>query len=298
MQFPDGKIEKLKQMFLNMDDNGDGTLSVPELKHGLVQAGIQVPSELEELLLACDTDGSGAIDYTEFLASTLDKKLYHQESVLWAAFQKFDLDNSGSISKKELGNIVGQGDVTEAMNLGEHASGDLDRIFKAVDVNGDGTIDFEEFVTMMRSAANDGVVPPARPAAKRRGKKASLPTMSAWAEDIAGPAAKQEKQDSHRRMWWEEADAAVPTQSMVKRDQGGTEPREERPRPAPLDTLPDPTQHKGSVRDSKEARPAASPRGQRKRSPGRSPRGHSDKRSPRSGHRRNTQTGARRPEAS
>merc|ERR1719375_760041 len=99
MQFPDGKIEKLKQMFLNMDDNGDGTLSVPELKHGLVQAGIQVPSELEELLLACDTDGSGAIDYTEFLASTLDKKLYHQESVLWSAFQKFDLDNSGCISR-------------------------------------------------------------------------------------------------------------------------------------------------------------------------------------------------------
>ena len=38
----------------------------------------RVPSsgDLDKLLAEVDSDGSGAIDYTEFLAATLDKKLY------------------------------------------------------------------------------------------------------------------------------------------------------------------------------------------------------------------------------
>lgn len=48
---------------------------------GLKKAGIKdIPSDLEQLMRDVDSDGSGVIDYTEFIAATLDKRLYIQAS--------------------------------------------------------------------------------------------------------------------------------------------------------------------------------------------------------------------------
>lgn len=46
-----------------------------------------------------DTDGSGKIDYTEFLAATMEKSMYMKEEKLHNAFRMFDLDGNGKISK-------------------------------------------------------------------------------------------------------------------------------------------------------------------------------------------------------
>jgi len=50
--------------------NGDGSLSLEELKKGL--AGKANGENILELLKSADTDGSGEINYTEFLAATID----------------------------------------------------------------------------------------------------------------------------------------------------------------------------------------------------------------------------------
>jgi len=42
-----------------------------------------------------DVDKSGSIDYTEFLAATLDRNLYMQEERLHSAFRTIDRDGSG-----------------------------------------------------------------------------------------------------------------------------------------------------------------------------------------------------------
>jgi calcium-dependent protein kinase len=49
-----------------------------------------------------DTDGSGFINYTEFLAATIEKSLYMSEEKLFHTFKMFDIDGSGKISKDEL----------------------------------------------------------------------------------------------------------------------------------------------------------------------------------------------------
>lgn len=51
---------------------------------------------------SADTDGSGEINYTEFLAATMDAKLYMREDYLRAAFAMFDKDNSGKIDNDEI----------------------------------------------------------------------------------------------------------------------------------------------------------------------------------------------------
>jgi len=54
-----------------------------------------------------DTDSSGSVNYTEFIAACMDKSVYLKEEKLLAAFKSFDLDGSGKISLDELKKIIG-----------------------------------------------------------------------------------------------------------------------------------------------------------------------------------------------
>lgn len=65
-------IKELKEIFLAIDKNGDGTLSFEEIEEGLKQLKIPNYDDILEVLKEADTDKSGQIDYTEFIAATLD----------------------------------------------------------------------------------------------------------------------------------------------------------------------------------------------------------------------------------
>ena len=93
-------IKELKATFQALDRNGDGSITFEELKQGL---GHKENAEtLLELLKAADVDGSGSIDYTEFIAATLDAQVYMRDDYLRTAFSMFDKDGSGKIDKDEI----------------------------------------------------------------------------------------------------------------------------------------------------------------------------------------------------
>lgn len=178
-QLTDERIEALRAQFMAMDHNKDGTLSVAELKAGFSEAGINCPGNLDRLLAEADTDGSGVVDYTEFLAATMDKKLYHQESTVWMAFKKFDLNGSGSIDRHELSKVLSDDSVKKAMHLQDEAHrSQLEDIFNAVDTNNDGEIDFEEFFAMMCKAEGGRPAPGSR-VSERRARSAKQRAESA-----------------------------------------------------------------------------------------------------------------------
>ena len=96
--------------------------------------------EVFRLFKSIDLDKNGKIDYTEFLAATLQKKSYSKIERLYEAFCLLDKDNTQTISKKEL---------IEVLNLNQSQEKEVEMIIKECDKDGDGVINYPEFLHLM-----------------------------------------------------------------------------------------------------------------------------------------------------
>merc|ERR1711964_619210 len=140
-QLPESDIKNLKDLFTELDANGDGLLTREELKDGLQRVMVKdVPSDLQEIISSVDCDGSGVVDYTEFLAAAVDKRVLIQEDICWQAFRVLDKDGNGKVSKQELKSILNDEDLQEVAEEGSFV-----RVMAEADRDLDGEIDFDEF---------------------------------------------------------------------------------------------------------------------------------------------------------
>jgi calcium-dependent protein kinase len=149
-QLHDSEISELRRSFAALDANGDGTLTIAELKQGLDKSGIVLPVDFNLLVAEIDSDGSGSIDYMEFIAATMDQKLYNQRDVCWRAFKMFDRDNSGKISVSEFLKILNSPEEDAAKFFDKET---IKQMMEEFDANKDGEIDFDEFVNMVTTTA-------------------------------------------------------------------------------------------------------------------------------------------------
>ncbi|MBA0778961.1 hypothetical protein Gotri_003246 [Gossypium trilobum] len=137
------EIKGLKVMFTNMDTDKSGTITYEELKTGLARLGSKLSeAEVKQLMEAADVDGNGTIDYIEFISATMNRYRLDRDELLYKAFQYFDKDNSGYITKDELETAM------KEYGMGDEAS--IRAVISEVDTDNDGRINYEEFCTMMR----------------------------------------------------------------------------------------------------------------------------------------------------
>ncbi|KAH0729184.1 hypothetical protein KY285_000341 [Solanum tuberosum] len=137
------EIMGLKQMFKNMDTDNSGTITLEELKQGLAKQGTKLSDyEIKQLMEAADADGNGTIDYEEFITATVHMNKMDREEHLYTAFQYFDKDHSGYISREELEQALRE--------FGMDDENDLREIINEVDTDHDGRINYDEFVAMMK----------------------------------------------------------------------------------------------------------------------------------------------------
>lgn len=143
----DAQIGRLRDTFIGMDRNGDGQLTLKELKDGCKLVGITNSEEVNSVFESLDVDNSGSIGYTEFLAGMIDSKNYLQEELCWEAFRTFDRDGNGSIEIEEMKLMFQDQSLDKRVLPGEK---DIETLFQECDTNGDGQISFDEFMAMLR----------------------------------------------------------------------------------------------------------------------------------------------------
>ncbi|SOV81309.1 calcium-dependent protein kinase 5 [Plasmodium sp. gorilla clade G3] len=143
-QLNEKDIGKLKKTFEAFDNNGDGVLTISEIFQCLKVNDNELDTELFFLLKQLDTDGNGLIDYTEFLAACLDHSIFQQDVICRNAFNVFDLDGDGVITKDELFKILSFSAVQVSFSKEI-----IENLIKEVDANNDGFIDYDEFYKMM-----------------------------------------------------------------------------------------------------------------------------------------------------
>lgn len=143
------EIQGLKVMFTNMDTDNSGTITYEELKTGLARLGSKLTeAEVKQIMEAADVDGNGSIDYIEFITATMHRHKLEREEYVYKAFQHFDKDSSGFITRDELESAM------KEYGMGDEAT--IKEIISEVDTDNDGRINYEEFCTMMRSGTQPG----------------------------------------------------------------------------------------------------------------------------------------------
>jgi calmodulin len=140
------RIGVLKEVFSLFDANGDGTITADKLGAVMTALGQRpTATELREMIrLAHDDDQKDTIDFLDFLTlmASNPKGADEQEAGIREAFKVFDKDGNGFISAADLRRVL--------TNLGEKITDEeVEDMVREADTDGDGRINYEEFVKMM-----------------------------------------------------------------------------------------------------------------------------------------------------
>ena len=142
------EIEEIKEAFDLFDTDGSGTIDPRELKAAMQSLGFEAKNAtIYQMVSDLDKDGSGAIDFDEFLdmmtARMSDKDTKDDISKV---FRLFDDDKTGYVSIKNLRRV--------AKELGETMTDEeLMEMIERADSDGDGQVSLEYFYNIMTKKA-------------------------------------------------------------------------------------------------------------------------------------------------
>ncbi|CAE6962839.1 CML10 [Symbiodinium natans] len=142
--------ERMQEAFALMNLDEDTNISREEFLKAMESVGIVGP-QAESLFKRFDPDGSGLLDKQEFFAyaakGTADLRALLRRSTatdgedpaeaILQAFQAWDTDQDGTISKAELERVL------VVLNP-SFTKKDMSKLLKGMDQNGDGIVDYED----------------------------------------------------------------------------------------------------------------------------------------------------------
>ena len=137
----DEDIKHLRSDFIALDIDNSGALSFAEIENALKHLPF-VNTDILDIIEGLDCDRNGKIDYSEFLASSLDISICSNSEKLFEAFKIFDSNRDDMISADELRTLlVKEGNFLDL--------GMCEELIQQCDANGDGVINFCEFVELI-----------------------------------------------------------------------------------------------------------------------------------------------------
>ena len=137
--------QEIKEAFDLFDTDGSGNIDIKELTIAMKALGCEPkPGEIEKMISDVDDDGSGEIGFPEFLAMMTHKILNKDpKDDMLKAFRLFDDDQTGSVSLKNLKRVC-----KESNQMLDEA--ELQEMLDDADKDGDGVLNEEEFLALMK----------------------------------------------------------------------------------------------------------------------------------------------------
>lgn len=134
----DAKDESMLIKALNgLDLDGDGFISLNELQKGLASSAAR--GEIQRIIGMADMKGDAKISLEELKMVYLDRKLSANTERLWKAFTRLDKEDNKKLSLEEIKlGLRGQGI--------KYTDEEIKSYFAEADLDGDGQIDFDEFL--------------------------------------------------------------------------------------------------------------------------------------------------------
>lgn len=138
-------IKDLKAQFDAIDTDKTGYIEASELQAAFKKQDKIADDDLEKIILNVDYAGNHKINYTEFIAATLDinEVLEKHEDHLRGVFNSLDIDNTGKITRSNLkiaftkyGRVI--------------SDEEIDNILVKHDKQHDQAINFDEFKQMIQ----------------------------------------------------------------------------------------------------------------------------------------------------
>uniref|UniRef100_A0A8C5LDC5 EF-hand calcium-binding domain-containing protein 11 n=1 Tax=Jaculus jaculus TaxID=51337 RepID=A0A8C5LDC5_JACJA len=128
-QLTEGQIAEFKEAFSLFANDGNGTIATEGFGTVMRSLGQNAPeAELQDMINKVGAGGNGTIDFLEFLTMM--------------AFRVFDKDGNGYVSAAELRHVM--------TNLGGRLiDEEVDEVIREADSDGDGQVNYGEFVQMM-----------------------------------------------------------------------------------------------------------------------------------------------------
>lgn len=147
-----GQVEEFRETFSFFDKDGSGTITCMELGTAMRALGQYISDDdLAKLVAKLDRDGNGIVDFDEFLrlmATQMKEKEKAEEhssneEEFLEAFTVFDRDGNGFVDATELRYMLQH---HGSMRLTDE---EVDEMLADADINGDGKLNFEEFIQLM-----------------------------------------------------------------------------------------------------------------------------------------------------
>jgi len=140
------EIINLRKAFDQFDTANNGVISSKEFQAALKDKCSYTDAEIEEMFNSIDINRNGHIMYTEFIAATLEAQGQLNEDRIAEAFDRLDVDDSGSISKANMLDFLADTGASKA---------EIEKIIEGADTDANGAVSYNEFLAMFRSDNED-----------------------------------------------------------------------------------------------------------------------------------------------